>query len=374
MSYDKHGNVWRFRCTRNGVQYKMNWEGPDNKVEKAHAAFLVDVERGSIGSNENMKFVDLCQLVMDQYVKVKCSYNTVQNYKNYYNNHIIPFFGNKKVSSITSLCVDKFIKSLNDSDLSATTINGIASTLRKTFELALKWDVISKSPCTAMDTPPRKKYTTRSQLMTIDEMTTLINIYNNLSSKPSRMHKLAFYIALGCGLRNSEIRALTLDDIDFKSNTIKVTKQAGRYLEKGETIDGNISPKTDSSIRTIYAPDFVMVAIKNYINELDYIPISKQLFFSPRTNKPVGRQCLSTFFTNILKDNNLPIIDFHDLRHLHATLLAAKGVNVKTLAARMGHSKIETTNVYMQTIEEVDKQVANTLDDTIKDLRDSFTL
>lgn len=68
--------------------------------------------------------------------------------------------------------------------------------------------------------------------MTVYEMKKLLEIYENLSTKPSHMHKCAFYIALGCGLRNSEIRALTLDDIDFENNIIRVNKQFGRYTEK----------------------------------------------------------------------------------------------------------------------------------------------
>ena len=374
MSIDKHGNVWRFRVTRNGIPYTRNYDGPEKKLQKAYAAFLVDVERGEIGHNENMKFQSLAQLVLDQYVRPNCAYNTVSVYKNNYNTHILDYFGSMKLSKIKPLHIQTFVTSLNEKDLAPNTINSIISCLKKTFEMAVKWELILKNPCNIIDTPPRKKYSNRGQIMTVEEMTKLISIYDNLKSKPSRMHKLAFYIALGCGLRNSEIRALTLDDIDFENNTISVTKQDGKYLKKGKVLEGNIDPKSDSSKRVIYAPDFVIDAIKNYISTLECIPMSKQLFWSQRTNKPVGRQCLSTFFTNILIKNDLPIIDFHDLRHLHATLLASKGVNIKTLATRMGHSKIETTNIYMQTIDTVDKQVAETLDVAITKLKKAHSI
>ena len=52
------------------------------------------------------------------------------------------------------------------------------------------------------------------------------------------MHKSAFYLAIGCGMRNSEIRALTTDDIDFKNGIINIDKQAGQIRnEKGELKD-----------------------------------------------------------------------------------------------------------------------------------------
>lgn len=371
MSMDKHGNTWRFRITYKGKSYTTTFIGDEKQANEAHEAFKVDIKRGNVGLNENMLFAELAQLVLDNYVRVNCRYNTEQVYLNCYNTHILDYFGDMKISSIKPLSIQKFVQSLTEKDLSASTISSIVSCLRKTFDLAVKWELILKSPCSYIDKPTKKKYTNRSQIMTIDEMKRLFDIYDKLKTKPSKMHKAAFYIAVGCGLRNSEIRALTLDDVDFENNIIKVTKQYGRYKEKGEVIDGYVPTKSESSYRSIYAPDFVMVALKEYIDALDCIPISKQLFWSKSTNKPIGRQCLSTFFTKLLTKNDLPVIDFHDLRHIHATLLASKGVNMKSLSTRMGHSKIETTNIYMQPIDEVDKQVASTLDSAIIDLRNN---
>ncbi|ADZ82448.1 tyrosine-type recombinase/integrase [Cellulosilyticum lentocellum] len=371
MSMDLHGNVWRFRIMKDGIPYTKLFEGTEKKAKEAHEAFKVDVKRGNVGTNENMKFNELCQLVTDQYVKVNCKYSTVEFYKNTYNTHLLPFFGDKKLSSIKPLHIQQFVTHLSELDLAPSTVSNNLSCLKKTFEMAVKWELIIKNPCMYVDRPQKRKYQNRGQLMTVDEMKKLLEIYENLSTKPSHMHKCAFYIALGCGLRNSEIRALTLDDIDFENNIIRVNKQFGKYTEKGKVVEGYITTKSESSIRDIYAPDFVIAAIKNYISTLDCIPLSKQLFWSARTNKPVGRQCLSTFFTNILKNNNLPVIDFHDLRHLHATLLASKGVNMKSLSNRMGHSKLETTNIYMQPINEVDKQVAKVLDNTIVDIKNN---
>lgn len=371
MSIDKHGNAWRFRITYKGKSYTTTFIGDEKQAKEAHEAFKVDIKRGNVGLNENMPFNELAQLVLDNYVRVNCRYNTEQVYLNCYNNHILDHFGDMKISSIKPLGIQKFVQSLTEKDLSASTISSIVSCLRKTFDLAVKWELILKNPCSYIDKPSKKKYTNRGQIMTIDEMKKLFDIYDKLKTKPSKMHKAAFYIAVGCGLRNSEIRALTLEDVDFENSIIKVTKQYGRYKEKGEVIDGYVPTKSESSYRSIYAPDFVMIALKEYIDTLDCIPMSKQIFWSKSTNKPIGRQCLSTFFTKLLIKNDLPVIDFHDLRHIHATLLASKGVNMKSLSTRMGHSKIETTNIYMQPIDEVDKQVASTLDSAIIDLRNN---
>ena len=48
-------------------------------------------------------------------------------------------------------------------------------------------------------------------------------------------------------------------------------------------------------------------------------------------------------FRNLLKDNGLKKIRFHDLRHSCASLLLANGVNMKEIQAYLGHSNWNTT-------------------------------
>lgn len=369
MAIDNRGNnVWRFRIKKDGESFTKTFKGTEKQAQKAHDAFVVDIERGDIGLNENMKFNDLAQLVMDNYIKIKCSYNTYEQYKNCFNTHILDYFGLMKISNIKPLHIQKFINNLLDKGLSSNTIYSNLTCLSKSLSLAVKWHLILKNPCINIDKPQKKKrnYT---ELLTIDQIQQLFEIYDDMTSKPSQIHRLAFYIAIGCGLRNSEIRALTIDDIDFENNVITVNKQDGRYLENGKIKSGNITTKSDSSTRKIYAPEFVMNNLRKYIDSMSYIPITKQIFWSHKGNKPILRQTLSSYFTKVLTENNLPIIDFHDLRHIHATLLVNKGVNVKSLSSRLGHSKIETTNIYMHTIEQIDKQAAHIINNAISDIK-----
>lgn len=185
------------------------------------------------------------------------------------------------------------------------------------------------------------------------------------------MHKSAFYLVIGCGMRNSEIRTLTTDDIDFKNGIINIDKQAGQIRnEKGELEDAATSPKTPTSKRKIYAPQFVLDCLKEYIFSLPYIPISKQIYWSHITKKPISKHCLSKRFTALLKELELPTIRFHDLRHLQATILIQSGANVKAVSKRLGHSNTDITlNTYTSTIDVVDKKIAEQFNKTFKNLK-----
>ena len=69
------------------------------------------------------------------------------------------------------------------------------------------------------------------------------------------------------------------------------------------------------------------------------------------------------------KKHNLPDISLHSLRHANATLLIAAGTNLQTVAARLGHSSINTTaKIYAHAIQAADAAAADTLQDLLNPL------
>ena len=74
-------------------------------------------------------------------------------------------------------------------------------------------------------------------------------------------------------------------------------------------------------------------------------------------------------FDHFLKRHNIRHLKFHGLRHTSATLLLSQGCDIKTVSKRLGHSDIETTNIYVHALEDMDKGAAQTLDDFINQRR-----
>ena len=59
-------------------------------------------------------------------------------------------------------------------------------------------------------------------------------------------------------------------------------------------------------------------------------------------------------------------LKFHELRHTQATLLLASGEDIKTVQARLGHSKASTTlDMYAHAIPEKDKECAKMIGDLL---------
>nr|WP_303244033.1 site-specific integrase [uncultured Cellulosilyticum sp.] len=380
MSIDKRGErTWRFRVKHNRQLYTMNYEAPltltlkqaEKEAEKQHMIFKADVIAGRVSLVKDITMNHLIDNVYNEYVK-SLKYQTQTNYKMAYNNYIIPEFGTMNLHDIKPLHVQKFVNKISEK-LSPSTVHLIVSCLKKTFNIAIAWQYIeqNKNPCLALIEPKKNKAT--GELMSLTNLEKLINYYMN--EEKNTLHKLAFCLAIGCGLRNSEIRALELSDIDFKNNMININKQSGSELSKDGSLEHykDISTKTDSSNRIIYAPQFVMDVAIEHINKMDYFPATNKLFYSKTTKNVVAVTCLYRHFKKVLVKLDLPIIRFHDLRKLQATLLIQYGANIKAVSKRLGHSKVDITlNTYTSTIDEVDKQLAKDFETAFNNLKSNL--
>ena len=139
----------------------------------------------------------------------------------------------------------------------------------------------------------------------------------------------------------------------MESGVLSVTKSLNRV--KSEDIISE--PKTESSIREIPLPEFVVEKMREYINMLFGRSGCDRLF-------AVTKSHLEKEIKRGAEVAGLKKIRVHDLRHSHASLLISQGVDIATISSRLGHEKSSTTlNIYSHMFEASAKGVANMLDD-----------
>ena len=360
---------WRFRLTYRKKSYSLYYEAPTTltkaqakkEAKNQYNIWETDIKAGRYTKEIKICMNDLITEVYKVYVIPQLKESTQLKWEMHCNKHIIPYFKNCYINDLTPLDIQHFANSLNKT-LAPGTVKGILATLNTILKFAVKWGYISESPYRFIET---KKIITspNTELLTLEQINTLVNYY--LYEETNKRQKTIFLIAIGCGLRSGEIRALTLDDIDFEKSTITVNKQVGTIRNsEGKRGLGITTTKTLTSNRTIHAPHFVMDALKDYVNSLIVMPITKQLYYSNVSKyNVIGTKTVDDFFNKRLKKLNLPHIRFHDLRHLQATLLVSNNVNIKSVSARLGHSKVDTTlNIYTSASNEIDKLIADRLD------------
>jgi integrase len=85
--------------------------------------------------------------------------------------------------------------------------------------------------------------------------------------------------------------------------------------------------------------------------------------FTDLQGNPIDSNRLSREFHRIVKENGLPPVTLHSLRHCHASLLLAEGVNIKAISERLGHSDVRLTlQVYSHLLPGLQASAAEALD------------
>lgn len=147
------------------------------------------------------------------------------------------------------------------------------------------------------------------------------------------------------GLRFSEALALTPKDFDFSHQLISVSK-TWDYKNGG----GFMPTKNKSSVRKIQI-DWQLVTQFNELNK--GLPEEKPIFASE--DKKIYNSTVNDYLERKCKELEIPTISVHGLRHTHASVLLYGGVSIASVAKRLGHASMNTTQkVYLHIIQELE--------------------
>ena len=125
--------------------------------------------------------------------------------------------------------------------------------------------------------------------------------------------------------------------MDFGEGKLRVERSVsvkkGGGVQIGET-------KTDTGKRVIILPP----SVKDMLLRRKAEALSEWIFYK-FTNpcEPMNPDAAYRKLKVILKNAELPLIRFHDLRHTFATMAIENGMDIKTLSAMIGHVSAETT-------------------------------
>lgn len=148
------------------------------------------------------------------------------------------------------------------------------------------------------------------------------------------------------GMRFSEALAITPGDFDFAHQTLLVSK-TWNYKDGG----GFAPTKNKSSVRKIQIDwqlvmQFAML-VKNYPVDTP-IFVTKERVYNSTVNDILERYC---------RKLEIPVISVHGLRHTHASILLYAGVSIASVARRLGHASMTTTQkTYLHVIQELENQ------------------
>lgn len=147
------------------------------------------------------------------------------------------------------------------------------------------------------------------------------------------------------GMRFSEALAITPKDFDFSRQTVSVTK-TWDYKGNG----GFLPTKNASSVRKIQIDWQTVVQFSTLVKNL---PEEEPIF----VNKKIYNSTANDVLERHCKEAKIPVITIHGLRHTHASLLLFAGVSTASVARRLGHASMTTTQkTYLHIIQELENK------------------
>lgn len=148
------------------------------------------------------------------------------------------------------------------------------------------------------------------------------------------------------GIRFSEALALTPNDFDFQNQKLTIDKTWDYKNAKGE-----FQPtKNESSVRKVQLDWQTLMQFSQLIKNKN---VENPIFVQSR----VFNSTVNNRLKVLCERAEIPIITIHSLRHTHASLLLFAGVSIASVARRLGHSSMTTTQeTYLHIIKELENQ------------------
>ena len=266
---------------------------------------------------------DVSKRFMDEHAIVHCRATTQKGYHRYLNKHILPFFGNMKVSEVTRADISLFHNSLQKTPYEG---NRCLEVISKMFNLAETWGLRSDhtNPCYGVKKFPMKA---RERYLTSEEAKKLGDTLDKVKQYPEENLAAVYCIQLllltGCRL--SEIRTLKWEYIDYENKLLRL-------------------PDSKTGAKTVYAGSTVMDLLEEIKSNQNRPQDNPYVIWGKHPNSCLNN--VQKAWRRFRKLAGLEGVRIHDLRHSFASFAVNNGTSLAMIGKLLGHTQVQTTARY----------------------------
>lgn len=396
---------------------KQKWEAFTSEQEakkyKAKIEYEKSIETFITPSAKTV--ADFLLEFADTYSRSRWSYSMYTRSLLLIRKHINPLIGERTLQSMTPLDIERLYNTLRTTKcsgsksygreeaqipyLSTTTVRHIHTLLKTAFTKAVEWGYIQKSPVTCASP---KKAKPQHTIWNKEQIQAALQ-----AMEPLRL-KVLFHLVFICSLRIGEALGIRWEDVDFVTNSIRISKTLQRvrtealHILPPDTLVHTFNPKLDGASclvlkypKTASSERMVYFTTQLRCDLLDLkAQIAKEsaflgdaytdfdLAFCLEDGSPVEPKLAEKWFQKWQKNHNddldLPMLTFHEVRHSSATfkLIASQG-DVKTVQGDLGHQSADmSVNTYSQIQDSRRQQFVHKLESdfyTQKDAEENVT-
>ena len=269
--------------------------------------------------------------------------NTLESYKRDLSLYINSCKNVGDITNISEKMVQNFVNEYR-TDRAESSVSRMIASIRGFHRFLVLENATSINPAQYISTGSKSLRLPKT--LSVEKVIEVIESISSTDANTSR-NKLIFEFLYGTGARISELVNTDLDDIDFESNIVKIRFGKG------------------SKQRIIPLGKQLKIAINNYLTrERNALVSSKKSCNSLLLNSRgarLSRQSIWEVINKIALQNNLSELTPHTLRHAFATHLLEGGADVRVVQELLGHSSVNTTQIYTHiTVERLREVFAET--------------
>ena len=242
------------------------------------------------------------------------------------------YAGSRSWKQIDHIAIRGFLSQLYEKGLSKTSVARSLAAVRSLYRWLAQEGVVDSNPAKLVATPKLPKKLPR--VPTIEEMNSVLDgKMPETASFPER-DRLMLELLYGCGIRNSELTGINLDDIRLSAEAILIRGKGKkeRYVPFGQTA-------TNALAAYLPARQALLVEIRKNTTALLINQRGGRL-----TTRSVGRIIKKIAVSKGLS----PDVHPHTLRHAFGTHMLEEGADLRAIQELLGHERLATTQRYTQ--------------------------
>jgi len=255
-------------------------------------------------------------------------HSTRKLYSSLASKHLLPYFGELKLSEIQRVQIQHFVIEKQKLGYSVQTLAHLRDLMSKILGTAGSWGWLQDNAAQGVKLPPMERVR-EARVLALAEITKLLESLR----EPVRT---MFVVALGLGLRIGELLPLRLGDVDLGAGLLYVRRDYYRgHLQ---------TPKTARSERLFKLPCFVADTLKRYLSER--VSNSDLLFPNGAGTIFDDRNLIRREVEPVCDRLGIPRFSWHALRHTFSTIAENNRVPVSVVQSLLGHTSPSTTMLY----------------------------
>jgi integrase/recombinase XerC len=243
------------------------------------------------------------------------------------------YVGPQNWSDIDHVLIRGYLSNLYERGLSKTSVARALAALRSLYKWLAQEGEVEQNPASLVATPKLGKKLPR--VPTIEEVNTVLDTEMPECSAFAERDQAILELLYGCGIRNSELIGINLDDIHWSQQVM---------LVRGKGKKERYVPFGDSAAAAVQA---YLPARQRVLGETERI-IERALFINLRgsrlTTRSVGRIVKQIAVARGLS----PDVHPHTLRHAFGTHMLEEGADLRAIQEMLGHERLSTTQRYTQ--------------------------